>query len=101
MTVFEGDGTAKKFFVSSGIVTINEDSSGKNQCWLLTNVITKKSKFPFFFFLLDISHDISHFTCLLTYFHVLGKKPVFWTPPPKKKEKKKEKKKKDIISSVT
>lgn len=28
LTVFEGDGTAKKFFVSSGIVTINEDSSG-------------------------------------------------------------------------
>ncbi|XP_068241682.1 ATP synthase subunit delta, mitochondrial [Palaemon carinicauda] len=27
MTVFESDGTAKKFFVSSGIVTINEDSS--------------------------------------------------------------------------
>ncbi|XP_042856658.1 ATP synthase subunit delta, mitochondrial-like [Penaeus japonicus] len=27
LTVFEGDGTAKKFFVSSGIVTINEDSS--------------------------------------------------------------------------
>lgn len=29
LTVFEGDGTSKKFFVSSGIVTINEDSSGK------------------------------------------------------------------------
>ncbi|KAK7085015.1 ATP synthase subunit delta, mitochondrial [Halocaridina rubra] len=27
MTVFESDGTTKKFFVSSGIVTINEDSS--------------------------------------------------------------------------
>ncbi|XP_042212513.1 ATP synthase subunit delta, mitochondrial-like [Homarus americanus] len=27
MTVFEADGSAKKFFVSSGIVTINEDSS--------------------------------------------------------------------------
>merc|ERR1712002_36236 len=27
MTVFEADGSAKKYFVSSGIVTINEDSS--------------------------------------------------------------------------
>ncbi|XP_071530021.1 ATP synthase subunit delta, mitochondrial [Panulirus ornatus] len=27
LTVYEGDGTAKKYFVSSGIVTINEDSS--------------------------------------------------------------------------
>merc|ERR1719233_1902869 len=27
MTVFESDGSAKKYFVSSGIVTINDDSS--------------------------------------------------------------------------
>lgn len=28
MTVFEDAGTSKRYFVSSGIVTINEDSSG-------------------------------------------------------------------------
>ena len=30
VTVYENDGAAKKFFVSSGTVTINEDSSGNN-----------------------------------------------------------------------
>ena len=30
VTVYEADGTAKKFFVSSGSVTVNEDSSGTN-----------------------------------------------------------------------
>ncbi len=30
VTVYENDGAAKKFFVSSGTVTINEDSTGKN-----------------------------------------------------------------------
>lgn len=29
VTVFENDGAQKKYFVSSGTVTINEDSSGK------------------------------------------------------------------------
>lgn len=29
VTVFENDGSTKKFFVSSGTVTINEDSTGK------------------------------------------------------------------------
>ena len=28
VTVFQNDGVNKKYFVSSGIVTINEDSSG-------------------------------------------------------------------------
>jgi F-type H+-transporting ATPase subunit delta len=28
VTVFENDGSTKKFFVSSGTVTINEDSTG-------------------------------------------------------------------------
>ena len=32
VTVYENDGSAKKFFVSSGTVTINEDSTG----WILS-----------------------------------------------------------------
>ena len=47
VTVYENDGAAKKFFVSSGTVTINEDSSGNNFNKFVQIVYLNK-QFPLF-----------------------------------------------------